>query len=63
MKKVLKLRSWVIKILLLLIALSFASFCFTCKNFYFDLLFKLIGMLVIYINYEVLDKYSDLFNM
>lgn len=63
MKKVLKLRSWVVKILLLVIALSFASICFTCENFYLDLLFKLVALIVININYEILDKYSDLFNM
>lgn len=63
MKKVVKLRSWVVKILLLVNVLSFATICFTCKNFYLDLLFKLVALLVVFINYKVLDKYTDLFNM
>ena len=63
MKKVIKLRSWVVNILLLITALSFASIRFTCKNFYLDLLFKLVALIVVNINYEILDKYTDLFNM
>lgn len=63
MKKVIKLRSWVVNILLFITALSFASLCFTCENFYLDLLFKLVAMMIIYLNYEILDKYTDLFNM
>lgn len=63
MKKVIKLRSWVVNILLLITALSFASICFTCENFYLDLLFKLVALIVVNINYEILDKYTDLFNM
>lgn len=63
MKKVVKLRSWVVKILLLVNALSFASLCFTCENLYLDLLCKLVALLIVHINYEILDKYTDLFDM